>query len=236
MSEALLENTNRGSLIGEKVAPSASTLSFLIYFNFTVLVIALYFVGWTFAEPGTALHQAFFAEDHFGEWLQFIVCVVTSLYCVRFFRDVKNPVLRGGSLLGAFGMFFLAGEEISWGQRIFGFESSYFQNQNYQGETNLHNLLPLESNLIPYFGAVIVIGVVLNFIGWKYSPVGAWPWKGFAMSSLLMGLLYWALPMQKHLYFYEYTEIWIYGSLLLFTVHLRRIIMADEKGRVRATI
>jgi hypothetical protein len=36
-----------------------------------------------------------------------------------------------------------AGEEISWGQRIFGFESAgIFANANYQGETNFHNFNP----------------------------------------------------------------------------------------------
>lgn len=36
---------------------------------------------------------------------------------------------------------FGAGEEVSWGQRIFGVETGdYFLEKNYQGETNLHNL------------------------------------------------------------------------------------------------
>ena len=36
---------------------------------------------------------------------------------------------------------FGAGEEISWGQRIFNVESSeYFLENNAQGETNLHNM------------------------------------------------------------------------------------------------
>jgi hypothetical protein len=38
--------------------------------------------------------------------------------------------------------FFGAGEEISWGQRIFGVQSSeFFTQNNAQGETNLHNLV-----------------------------------------------------------------------------------------------
>ncbi len=36
---------------------------------------------------------------------------------------------------------FGAGEEISWGQRLFGIHTGeYFMEHNYQGETNLHNL------------------------------------------------------------------------------------------------
>lgn len=48
--------------------------------------------------------------------------------------------------LGILGMallfFFGAGEEVSWGQRIFGIESSeYFKQNNAQQETNLHNMV-----------------------------------------------------------------------------------------------
>jgi hypothetical protein len=38
--------------------------------------------------------------------------------------------------------FFAAGEEISWGQRIFNFGSAqFFENNNLQHETNIHNLM-----------------------------------------------------------------------------------------------
>ncbi len=43
--------------------------------------------------------------------------------------------------LGALVFLFAAGEELSWGQHIFGFESpGFFRDQNYQGEFNFHNL------------------------------------------------------------------------------------------------
>ncbi len=43
---------------------------------------------------------------------------------------------------------FAAGEEISWGQRIFGVESSeFFIENNAQGETNLHNLVVGEKKI-----------------------------------------------------------------------------------------
>ncbi|MCZ7674723.1 MAG: hypothetical protein M5U35_00845 [Roseovarius sp.] len=58
---------------------------------------------------------------------------------------------RGGAALTAvyaIVFFFGAGEEMSWGQRIFGWESGeYFQQHNFQGETNLHNLVVGSSHL-----------------------------------------------------------------------------------------
>jgi hypothetical protein len=60
-----------------------------------------------------------------------------------------------------------AGEEISWGQRLFGFETSESMRQlNYQNETNLHNLMPAE-----LFNGLIIFSVgfalVLFPLGWR---------------------------------------------------------------------
>lgn len=52
--------------------------------------------------------------------------------------EIKQVIFFSLSMLV---FIFGAGEEISWGQRIFGVETGeYFLEKNYQGETNLHNL------------------------------------------------------------------------------------------------
>lgn len=69
---------------------------------------------------------------------------------------------------------FGAGEEISWGQRIFGIHTSeYFMEHNYQGETNLHNLkiggidlnILIFSNLM--FIALAFYFIILPLLVWK---------------------------------------------------------------------
>jgi len=62
--------------------------------------------------------------------------------------------------------FFAAGEEVSWGQRIFGWESTeYFLENNHQGETNLHNLMLGEVNLTKtLFGWVLTTAVLLYLL------------------------------------------------------------------------
>lgn len=53
-------------------------------------------------------------------------------------RDIKPFIFFSLSMLV---FIFGAGEEISWGQRLLGVETGdYFMENNYQGETNLHNL------------------------------------------------------------------------------------------------
>ncbi len=69
--------------------------------------------------------------------------------------------------LYALAFFFAAGEEVSWGQRIFSIESSdFFMANNYQGETNLHNLVIGDIHL-----AEEVFGNALSLILLSYLVV-----------------------------------------------------------------
>lgn len=83
-------------------------------------------------------------EDHVLEWSQFFFDVGTAVVaalCVRpFWR--RDHRLMAVLLLGlAVFSFFVAGEEISWGQRIFGFATPVdLATVNNQDEFNLHNI------------------------------------------------------------------------------------------------
>jgi hypothetical protein len=62
--------------------------------------------------------------------------------------------------------FFASGEEISWGQRIFGWQSSeFFTRNNYQGETNLHNLMIGDLRLArAVFGGPLTVAILLYLV------------------------------------------------------------------------
>jgi hypothetical protein len=65
---------------------------------------------------------------------------------------------------------FAAGEEISWGQRIFNIESSdFFQKNNAQGETNLHNLVVggVKVNKL-LFSQLFTVGAALYLLALPY--------------------------------------------------------------------
>lgn len=89
--------------------------------------------------------NTFAAEDKTVESGTAIMLLCVSLLCFfRLFTISKGKSLtwKIGVLLFALLFFFGAGEEISWGQRIFGIESGdYFLQNNAQKETNLHNLV-----------------------------------------------------------------------------------------------
>ncbi len=79
-------------------------------------------------------------EDLFGEWVQFWSIMIAMAVSVRLVM-MKSPFRWFFALL-AISCLYVGMEEISWGQRVFGFSSpTYFQANNLQGETNFHNFL-----------------------------------------------------------------------------------------------
>lgn len=82
-------------------------------------------------------------EDHVVEWLQFALCLFTAAVAVVALWQISlTPRLAAVGLgLIALGCFFLAGEEISWAQRVIGIETPpALAEANRQSETNLHNI------------------------------------------------------------------------------------------------
>jgi hypothetical protein len=70
------------------------------------------------------------------EWLTVAGLVASFIICIRHRPLRTTTILLAGALL------FAAGEEVSWGMRIFGFHAShFFATHNAQQETNLHNMI-----------------------------------------------------------------------------------------------
>ena len=120
-------------------------LILLIYIPLTYTVLAM----------GNKIIAALVPEDHFFEIIGAFSLFVTSLLFLYGFRVarksldktwislIKQLVYLGLALL----FFFGAGEEISWGQRIFGFKTpEQLAQVNKQDELNLHNLSVLENS------------------------------------------------------------------------------------------
>ena len=100
-------------------------------------------IGYFFPQTYIALME----EDYIGEWITFYAFALAGFIIVIHLWSFR----RNG--LGLFSLSFLiplavaafclvvAGEEISWGQRIFAFKPpDLFLEQNYQQELNIHNL------------------------------------------------------------------------------------------------
>jgi hypothetical protein len=143
------------------------------------LVLLIIIIGFVLYYTDLPIFEKYVEEDGIVEWLTVLGLLLGTIVCVSRFlklRKFKNwwflfVVIDMGLLL-----FFAAGEEISWGQRILGIKSSeFFLEKNSQGETNLHNLVVdgvKLNKLIFSIGLIIVMGIYLVVIPflYKYNP------------------------------------------------------------------
>jgi hypothetical protein len=132
------------------------------------LVLIILAVGYLLFYTNVARFEHYVQEDGIVEWLTVLGLILGCIVCIsRFFKLRKHRaawfliVTIGLGLL----LFFAAGEEISWGQRILGIKSSeFFKERNSQGETNLHNLVVdgvKLNKLIFSIGLTIAMGIYL---------------------------------------------------------------------------
>ena len=128
-------------------------------------------------------------EDGPLEWLQFAEYFISSLFGILIFiKSNKKKSLNSLNWL-IFSLFclFIAAEEISWGERITGFNLNSLTEISIQSETNLHNL-PFFHN---YFldPILIVICIFLGWIGWRKWPyLDSIPSKRLSLFFLITAL------------------------------------------------
>lgn len=109
-------------------------------------------------------------EDLFGEWSQ--TYLFAAGFVFSFLLAARAGSYRWFFALLSVALFYTVMEEISWGQRIIGFDTpDVFKRYNLQNETNLHNMLvgpfsTLIKDLIEYAlaGALVVYGLVFPLL------------------------------------------------------------------------
>lgn len=132
--------------------------------------LTIYFCSLIFAK--NSLFPMLFEEDGVFESVSALLFLLSSiLFGIILFKlkTTKHKMTLAMFFLLAIFTFFVGMEEISWGQRIFGWATpSNFAQINYQDETNLHNLDAFESfDLVIYFIAGLLF---LAFFGSAYLP------------------------------------------------------------------
>lgn len=107
------------------------------------------------------------SENGPHESLQAILMVLGFGVAFYSFVQVKEKILRGWFLLASLCCFYVAGEEISWGQHIWDWATpDYWNHMNDQQETNLHNIsswLDQKPRLLLLLG-VIFGGIIFPFL------------------------------------------------------------------------
>ena len=131
------------------------------------------------------------SEDGPLEWIQFIEYLISSLFALMiFFKQKKKKEINSIIwLIISLFCFVIAGEEISWGERLTGFGINSISSLNVQGETNFHNL-PFFHNYL--LDPVFEIGCIfLGWVGWKkFKKISAFPNKKYSLYFLFVALFY----------------------------------------------
>ncbi|MFT5260454.1 MAG: hypothetical protein ACI9J2_002891 [Saprospiraceae bacterium] len=109
----------------------------------TVLALLLIGLGLSHYDE-TFYRESYVVEDGFIEWLTVLAllsCAGACVYRIKSLWGQRDALFMAVLAFITIVFMFGAGEEISWGQRIFDIETSeWFAENNVQGEMNLHNL------------------------------------------------------------------------------------------------
>lgn len=119
-------------------------------------------------------YRSLVIEDGVVEWitaLGFVASSILALLMIKrrsFFRaEAMRKVFTYGSIVMAFLFFVVAGEEISWGQRIVGLETpEVIAERNHQDEINLHNSEWLWPYVYPAYAFVGLYGMLMWIMRW----------------------------------------------------------------------
>ncbi|WP_397542778.1 hypothetical protein [Roseovarius salis] len=181
-----------------------------------------------------AFSTEFAAEDKLVEnatALFLFAAAVLLAWRARRFHRAGAWGAAGLSILYALLFFFASGEEISWGQRLFGWGTpEFFARHNYQQETNLHNLMVGEHRLArTLFGSVLttVLLLYLVVLPLLYTRFGALarladrlavpvPWPRHGLIAILASLVVAVIDVPRNWEVYE-----LVFSLLACSIFLR---------------
>ena len=161
------------------------------------LYFLLFIYGFVYILPygknliGVSWFDWFRSEDGPLEWLQFFEYVFSSIMAfVIYLRQKKKKEVNSLIwLLICLLTFLIAGEEISWGERLTGIGINSISNLNVQGETNIHNLPFFHNYLLDPFFEISCI--FLGWFGWrKFKNIEAFPDKDLSLYFLSVALFY----------------------------------------------
>ncbi len=132
-----------------------------------------------------------------------LLSLIAGLY-ILFTRDLKAfPGLRPWLIAWCLGVGYFLGEDMNWGQYLFGWQAEGFFASNKEAETNLHNMSPWfnQKPRMLVQAWVLVVGFLAP-LGWnwprrataKFVPAQLWPGRRtmwLALAASLIPVMEW---------------------------------------------
>lgn len=169
---------------------------------FYVIMVLYFILGYSSLGYGEEWAARLFPEDHYFESVGaislFVASVLSFYIFVRALNTRNITRIYRVRLLVYLGLavlyFFGAGEEISWGQRIFHFGGpAELAQQNVQGELNIHNLAMFEKSKLLNADNIFT---VFWFSFAVLIPAASLSWKGFRrFAGKLTPIIYWGIGL-----------------------------------------
>lgn len=168
--------------------------------EFYIVLVSYFILGYITLSFGDRWVGMLYPEDHYFEnagAISLFIASIISFYI--FLRALKTRNLTKMHwfkllvLLGLAGLYFFGGgEEISWGQRIFNIkEPTALEQENTQGELNIHNLAIFENNKLLKADNIFSV-FWLSFA--ILIPAVSWLWGGFKQfAEKLTPIVYWGI-------------------------------------------
>lgn len=199
-----------------------------------LVIFAFVITGVVISRTDLPMYEGWYVkEDGLIEWLTVLALfssAMASFYRITILKSFRSPLfiasLVGMGLICLFGV----GEEISWGQRIFGIESpAFFKSFNSQQETNIHNLIVGGKKINKIiFGTLLGIGIgfyflilpvlfrkvekVKRYVNCLAIPIPKW---GHVISYLILAGLCEFIDGGKKGEILEFGGCWIFTIMLL---------------------
>lgn len=129
-----------------------------------LLIFGVLIAGWISIKFNSKFYYLSIQEDQIIEWMSFWAFFIAGgVYLKAAYRQY-NVMSKFPWFLIAVSLFcfFVAMEEISWGQRLLGYRpSAYFLEQNFQQEFNIHNVVDSYLRVLALKIVILGFGVVL---------------------------------------------------------------------------
>lgn len=141
---------------------------------YSLLLLAVVLVAALLEAHFPAAYAIAIQEDSLVEWTTFWAFLGASVAALSATRTAPTRWFMVYAVGLGLGCLLIAMEEISWGQRVFGYRPpELFLAENAQQELNLHNLVPTDLRKTALVMLLVGFGVVFPLAG-RVAPLRRW--------------------------------------------------------------
>ena len=229
---------------------SQRTLILMLSVPFMIL-----FAGAASALISKGMYKWFIGEDKFAETMQvvfYVTAFLLNFVLVRRLWQIDQRMIALLYLIPMAGLVFLIGEELSWGQRIFGWVTpESLKAINKQDETNLHNIEGVGAAfkwiqlLVGAYGTFLPLLVLRKGLSERYKKIIAYLVPHYTLVPFFLMFFLWRVyrnlfEVSKRYYFVvsefnEVLELILSVGIALFMIfQLRRMNRKTESAKLAA--